>query len=256
MTKTATAPRLLTNQRRPNTDELVRPLPRVLADAMEGVPEQVEHANLADRYGELRTRREALAVELVKAQAADDADEREAIRTGARKKPGKAVKVGEQIAEVERDLEVLGAMMRDSATAVLTASLPYVRQAAADADAREQADLDRAADLLSAAATAFEASGVAAAESGWLARLAETGEAPPFTNTGQVGLVGAYRDVQGAITRLAEERERQRAYVEGRADELNEPNSVRVMDGSRLLAAPPSMTVWQMPGGGKERPAA
>jgi len=184
-------PRFDRSARRPDVDRLVRPLPGGLAELAGGSAEAQRHTKLAYRYGEARTKIVSLGAALAKAREEDDAAERGAAEAGRRAPRPKAPKLEEELGAARRELEVLEGLIEESAAALLAASLASLPAAREQAREAQEAALEEAASLLLAAGASFDRADAAAAESAWLALLAERGHLAPYAGPRHGAAAGA-----------------------------------------------------------------
>ena len=146
-----------------------RPLPQRLYELIGA--KAAEHDALGERHDEASGRVTALTAELAKEQRADAARERQALATGAKVPAQKAPKVSEQLIEAERQLAVLGDVLRESATELLQAAVPHVAAAKAQAEEAEEAALAASERLAAESLAALERANELAGEVGWYVAL-------------------------------------------------------------------------------------
>ena len=80
---TKTLPRFTRNARRPNADEVVRPLPPTLLALVAGDEAAVVHERVATSYSAARTKFASLVAAHEAALVSDESEQREAIRAGS-----------------------------------------------------------------------------------------------------------------------------------------------------------------------------
>jgi hypothetical protein len=243
---------LTTVHGRISSDEHVRPLPpllmRLLADTSEGQ----QHADLARRYSELRTRTSGIASSLEKQRRADATAEREALATSKRVPKPKAPQIELELEDAHRQLQTFEDLLAESARALLDASIGVLAEADEQAScAIERALADARAAMQAAEASLTEA-GELAAEAAWVEALKLDGTIHPWragraaqpAPTAYNALKQALGAFEHDLQRAAEMRER---LERERAHELASlAPGTQVWDGGRTLVVREDGTLEQV----------
>jgi hypothetical protein len=213
--------RLETTQRRPDPGSFLDPIPPTLAATLEqhGVDELAQHRELAGRFQRARDAVGDAQRALQQADAADTQAERAFAASGGKLAGPKVPKARQKLDEAEREQEVLGRELVESAKALVAASAPHIGEAAARVAAQAEADADEARRALEAALEALARRGPVTREAAWLEMAAAKSRVHAWRPAGatpdpaqqQVRMALAAHDEETAKRR---ERRRQRALEE------------------------------------------
>jgi hypothetical protein len=217
-------------------DRYVRPISPRLAALVAATPEGVHHANLAERWGQLRTRIAGLAEAVEKAKAADAEGERKAVAAGRRSSKRKAPDLEAELEEAREQLLTLQALLRESAYELLRASIAFLPEASEAADAAAEQALDEVRAALELARARVDEAGALAAESGWIGELAEFGHVHAWSGRAANPVPRTRQAIAQALAMFDEDK-----FVVSKRREEGE----RLREHAEQERLPPGTTIWK-----------
>jgi chromosome segregation ATPase len=230
---------------RGGADQLVRPLPPLLARLVAESDEARAHASVAARYGEQRTKVAGLREAITKAKATDAERERQALAKGRRPAKQQAPGLEDELAEAEWQLGVLDGLVAEYAASLLRVAVVHLPEASEQAQRSLDSALADVRDSIENAAATLQTANEAAAEFGWLVTLASEGHVHAFNSGGKnaqilpsvtEALARARASFDNDLLRRAEWREevaRQREFEDSRLA----PGTVIWQEGRALVAS-------------------
>lgn len=233
-------PRFDHRGRPPNARALGEPLAPILIEKLADAPElrQLEEVSAHFRRAEEKAVEKAAELEQVKAE---DAERRLAALTAGRKPPkARAAAVETDLAEARGDVEMLGQVVVESATRLLQAAVPHLAEADEESSAAVDSALDETGSLIDAALAALDRSETAAGQSGWLARLHQSGVVGPWREQRAMPIPSVRQLLGQAAAALSYDRgqakdRRERAERERAEAMANLPPGAEVWAGGKTL---------------------
>jgi len=202
------------------------------------------HEALARRYGEAQAAAIACRRKLEEAERADATASTKALASGEPLPKAKAPPVADRLAEAEREVAAVTALITESALAALAELAPSAGQVSEQADERAAALEQEALDLLDQALKALTDANLIRAEGSWAHELYLSGVVHPFSGrAGSDAGSGAVTEAKRAVEWERQRREERRVELE-RERETVDMVTVDAASGQRRVLPPPPGPRW------------